>query len=252
MRRLSGTSITNVALIAFAISAGYPAPATAADQPTQFDGRILKPYANSWKYDVILPDGTRRAQGIWTDQVLPCARNGKDVLCRVQGTVLINGLASTVVNAFDPATMLPITDQQTLKGGGLQKRSFVGGSIQSTRTWSVGRAPVSSVTPVSGALYDYYGGMYALLFATAPLKEGYSSSFMSIDEFTDDPVRVDFKVVGRERVSAGSSGVVNAWKVTAVRPGQYSLTGWVIQHPPYVIRLVILLPDKRLYDWTMV
>jgi hypothetical protein len=252
MRRLSGISIKRVALIGIAISAGHPMPATAADQPAQFDGRNLKPYANSWKYDVILPDGTRRPQGIWTDQVLPCSRNGKDVLCRVQGTVLINGSASTVVNAFDPATMLPISDQRTLKGGGLQKRSFSIGSVQSTRTPAGGKDPVSSVTPVSGAIYDYYGGMYALLLATAPLREGYSSSFTSIDEFTDDPIQVDFKVVGRERVSAGSSGFVNAWKVLANRPGQYSLTGWVIQRPPYVIRLVILLPDKRVYDWTMV
>ena len=94
--------------------------------------------------------------------------------------------------------------------------------------------------------------MYALLFSAAPLRAGYRAKFSSIDEFDDKPVPVEFVVVGREKVPAGARGSIETWKVASSRAGQYDLVAWVSDQPPYVIRLNIILPDKRLYDWTMI
>lgn len=218
--------------------------------PITFNGTILKPYQNAWHYTVTLPDGSTRPQGIWTDELIRTNRDSRDVFVRVQGTVLVNGRTTSVVNVFDPGTLRPISDQQTLKDGGLQKRTFLEASISSTRPGANG-APAASMKSLPSPIYDYYGGMYALLLATAPLRPGLTATFTSIDEFSDDPIPVEFHVVGREPVRAGAKGFVNAWKVAAKRPGQYDLTAWVVQQPPYVIRLNVLTPDKRLYDWSM-
>jgi len=217
----------------------------------RFDGSRLKPYVNAWRYAVTLPDGSVRPQGIWTDELLRTNKDGKDVFVRTQGTVLVNGTTSTVVNVFDPVTLRPISDQQTLKGGGLQKRTFRPSEVEAARTETPGAPEKKTVTPSSAPFFDYYGGMYALLLSTAPLREGYEASFSSIDEFEDKPIEVNFKVLGRDRVPAGARGSIETWKVASSRPGQYDLVAWVTDRPPYVIRLNIMTPDKRLYDWTM-
>ena len=54
------------------------------------------------------------------------------------------------------------------------------------------------------------------------------------------------------QVPAGARGSIGTWKVASSRAGQYDLVAWVSDQPPYVIRLNIILPDKRLYDWTMI
>ena len=227
------------------------AESVSAANPVSFDGKILKPYQNAWNYTVTLPDGLAHPQGIWTDQLIKTKRDSRDVFVRIQGTVLVNGRTTSVINVFDPNTLRPISDQQSLKDGGVQKRTFLEASISSTRP-DTGGVPAVSTKSLPSPIYDYYGGMYALLLATAPLRGGLSGSFTSIDEFSDDPVSVEFHVVGRETVRAGvSGGLVKAWKITAERPGQYDLTAWVVQKPPYVIRLNILTPDKKLYDWSM-
>jgi len=237
--------------VAFAI---LPAPSVVADPftPARFEGSKLRPYVNAWRYDVTLPDGSVHPQGIWTDQLIRTKQGGRDVLVRTQGTVLVNGKTAIVMNTFDPLTLAPISDRQTLKGGGMQERAFRTHEIEARRTETAGAAEKVTISPFTGALYDYYGGMYALLLSTAPLKKGYEASFSSIDEFEDTPVRVDFKVLGRERVPAGSRGSIETWKVGSNRPGQYDLIAWVSDRPPYVIRLNILTADKKLYDWTMI
>lgn len=238
-------------LLAFLAGSTTPLSAAGSIRQATFDGSRLKPYVNAWRYDVTLPDGTVHPQGIWTDQLVRTKKDGKDVFIRTQGTVLVTGTTASVVNVFDPATLRPISDQQTLKGGGLQKRTFAAGEIRASRSETAGAAEKVTSTPIASTFYDYYGGMYALLLSTAPLEDGYQASFSSIDEFEDKPIGVDFKVLGRERVTAGSSGTVETWKIASSRPGQYDLVAWVADQPPYVIRLNILTPDKKLYDWTM-
>jgi hypothetical protein len=238
---------------AAAIAATLPQATYAGALPqADFDGSKLRPYVNAWRYDATMPDGTLRPQGIWTDQLMRTKKDGKDVFVRIQGTVYVNGKSSSVINLFDPKTLAPISDQQTTMDGGLQKRAFRANEVETHLTGKGGGPDKVTVTPTPGALYDYYGGMYALLLATAPLKEGYQASFSSIDEFEDKPVPVDFKVVGREKAPAGAHGSIEAWKIASSRAGQYDLVAWVTDQPPYVIRLNIILPDKRFYDWTMI
>jgi len=246
MRQLASCRLATILIVGLAATRALGQPVTAT-----FDGSHLQPYVNAWRYMVTLPDGSVHPQGIWTDQLIRTQKDGKDVFVRTQGTVLVNGTTSTVVNVFDPKTLLPISDQQTLKGGGLQKRSFHSGEVEAHRTETPTAAEKRSVTALPGSFYDYYGGMYAFLLATAPLTPRYHGHFTSIDEFEDKPVDVDFSVVGRERAPAGPRGSIETWKIVSSRPGQYDLVAWVTDQPPYVIRLNIILPDKRVFDWTM-
>jgi len=242
-------NLARLLAIAGAIAgAAGPAPAADPSRPIHVgdgtaDGSRLRPYDNAWLFSVVLPGGGTRAQGIWSDHMDAVDLNGRHILRRVQGMTYVNGVSQSIINIFDPATCAPITSEGRGRDGRLFRRTFEGSHVTTER-------PAQDSTPASTAaltapepVFDFYGGMYGLLLSCFPLDVGYSGTFTAVDEFRDVATPVSFSVVRRERIRAGSRGEVDTLVTVVDTPGQYTETFWLARDAPYIIRLVITVPD---------
>ena len=237
-----------LAAIALVASAAGAAPAPSPPRAIHVgdgtaDGSRLRPYDNAWLLSVTLPDGRIRPQGIWSDHMEAGELNGRHILRRIQGMTYVNGVSQSTVNVFDSATCAPITTEGRGRDGKVFRRTFDGSHIVTER-------PSQDITPASTAaltapepVFDFYGGMYGLLLSCFPLDVGYSGTFTAVDEFRDVATPVSFSVVRRERVRAGARGEVDTLVAVVDTPGQYTETFWLARQAPYIIRLVITVPD---------
>ncbi len=256
--RLSGWR-TAVAAAGFAAFLGFGGPAAAQSATTiavgdgTADGSFLQPYSNAWLYSVTLPDGRVAHQGVWTDLLEPTKVDGRPALLRVQGMVNLKGGTKVTLNVFDPKTMQALSSLNSGPNGSMLKREFKGGHVTSTLTAASGEAKVSEFD-LPGPVFDFNGGMYGMILAAMPLKEGLSGTFPTVAEYDDKPMVDTFKVLRREEVSAGSRGKVMAWVVESERPGQYRMTFWLTKTAPYIIRLVYETPQPKspVYSWDMI
>ncbi len=242
-------------IAAFALSLIAIAGTARPQQPSFAtpNGAVLRPYENAWLMTVRGADGVVHPQGIWSDHVQYHDVGERHLLMRVQGMTYINGRSSTTINVFDPATMLPVSSVEHGADGKTLSRDFAGAHVSATRVDAPGAAPVTSEADLPAAPYDYFGGMWGLLLATMPLRPGFDGAFPSIDEFADAPAQASYHVVGREMVQAGSHGRVQAWRVRADQPGNYRMTFWLLQSPPYVIALEYVDEHSaRVTRWDMI
>jgi hypothetical protein len=241
----------------FMLAAGMQASAQTPPTPTlpmpTPDGSILRPYDNAWLFSGRMPGGEVHPQGIWSDHMQFRDVGGRHVLSRVQGMTWGTGASSSVVNVFDPQTMLPISSQTRGPDGKTIRRTFEAGHVTSVHIAQPGAPEITNTFALDGPTYDFYGGMYGLLLATFPLHSGAAGAFKSVEEFDDSVVTATYEVVGRERRSAGSRGQVQTWRVQANRPGQYNMTFWLSQTPPYIIKLELVNEgDPRVLSWDMI
>src|SRR5437868_3867365 len=102
--------------------------AVAADAPpAKFDGSIIHPYTNAWKFSVTPPDGITREQGIWSDQVEAVTFNGRKAMQRTQvAKYNKKNIEITTVNVFDPKTMQPLRMDWKKDEGNYNHRVFNG------------------------------------------------------------------------------------------------------------------------------
>jgi hypothetical protein len=93
-------------------------------------------------------------------------------------------------------------------------------------------------------IFDYNGGMYGVLLAALPLKEGYKATLPTLSEDRDELDRVTVTVGKQELVDAGPGKQVLAWRVDT--DGNYANQShsifWITKDPPYVIKLVTVIP----------
>jgi hypothetical protein len=228
-----------VARIAIASSAdpGVLVPGDAA-----VDGSFLQPYTNAWLYTARMANGETKPQGLWTDQLRFVQRDGRRLLQRVQGTVYVNGLTTSVVNVFDPKTMAPVESQLHGIDGSLLKRDFAGGHVVTTKALKTGAAEERSEIDLVPAPFDFSGGMYGLLIAALPLQTNQDIRLSDIDEFENKARDADVHIGKQEWVMAGRRGRVKAWVATS-SSADYKMVFWLTRQPPYIIRL-----DMHKYD----
>ena len=93
-------------------------------------------------------------------------------------------------------------------------------------------------------VFDYTGGMYGVLLAALPLHEGLTTTIPTLSEDRDEPDRVLVKVGKQELVDAGPGKQVSAWRVDTEEnnANQSHSIFWVTKDPPYVIKLVTVIP----------
>jgi hypothetical protein len=241
-------NIATLLLVASMAGAAAAAPTTSPPRSIHVgdgtaDGSRVRPYDNAFLLSVALADGRARPQGIWSDHVEAGDRNGRHILRRVQGMTYINGVTQSSVNIFDTATCAPITTEARGRDGKIFRRTFDGSHITTERP-AQDSAPASTGSLTAPeSVFDFFGGMYGLLLSCFPLDVGYSGTFMAVDEFRDVAAPVSFSVVRRERIRAGSRGEVDTLVAVVDTPGQYTETFWLAREAPYVIRLVITVPD---------
>jgi len=226
-------------------SANDTAPVKVTVGDASVNGAKLQPYKNAWGMTVIKPDGTVLPDvGVWEDSLEVVNLNGRECFQRTQvARYKRNGevvATTTTINVFDRKTMAPISRSFGRHGGpaGDRKQAITfGKDSMKVDTTVNGKSEVRDVPATSA--FDFYGGLYAVLWVTLPLKNGYLATLPSYSEDEDHPEKVSwvtFQVTGSETIEAGARGKVQAWVVNC-DSDIGNLKYWVSEESPYIIRM---------------
>ncbi len=226
------------------------------------DGRVkgagLHPYANQWRVEVRNSHGKLLGLSAkWTDELRIVDIDSTKCLQRTQRAVFSKdgkevGTTETV-NVFDRNTMAPrsrhFAKHAVTPGQEEETRVEIAGrSVHWTRT--AGGKSEDEMADLPEPVFDFYGGLYGLLFAALPLERGLSVEFPSLAEDGPRPTSVAMTVTGEEEMDAGHLGRRHAWIVesdTALGPMKL----WISEEAPYILRLVYTAKDNGL-TWTYI
>jgi hypothetical protein len=246
-----------LALAVFALLPGvlHAQPAPAAPEVIKVgdatvDGSLLKPYKNAWKVVYAFPGKEPFLAGTWTDELAGVDVNGRHLLKRTQMADYAKyNIVSTYVNVFDPKTMAPVSQDFTRSDTGeWAHRDFESTRVKYRRGNSANAANAQSgQIDLKEPVFDYNGGMYGVLLAALPLKEGFKASLPTLSEDRDELERVTVTVGKQELVESGPGKQVMAWPVDteANYDNKSHSIFWVIKDAPYVIKLVTVIPAGR-------
>jgi hypothetical protein len=216
------------------------------------DGSFLVPYNNAWFYSVRFSDGRELPEGIWSDHLQWTTVNGRRVMLRVQGVTFISGASNVIMNVFSPETLAPISSETHNVDGSVFKRTFDGAHITSVSLAGSKDTKPPAVSVLPHPVYDFNGGMYGILMASLPLREGLRGTLPAIADGDDKLTSEPFEVLRQEDVEAGARGKVKAWVVESARPGDYTMKFWVTKTAPYIIKLVMTdTTHGRVLTWDM-
>ena len=237
------------------MAAQQAAPVEVHVGDSMVDGSVLKPYKNQWQVSVTTPAGKQNPDAaLWTDQLEFVKVDGRECLQRTQvATFKKNGEMvgkTTTVNIFNPKTLAPVSRSFTrhVEKSGTDESThieFHGRELHFEHAGD-GKTDTEDVKLETPA-FDFYGGLYGLLFSAMPLKIGFSATLPSIDEDAPTVSQVTLKVTGEDSVDAGPQGKVKTWVVEAdsnLGPMKF----WLSKDAPYIIRLEYTAKDNG-YVW---
>ena len=241
-------------------SGAIAGPVTVMPGDPSVDGSFIKGYANKWKLVGRGPDGSVVEMGTWTDSARIDTIDGREVILRRQAWVHDLG-AEGYYNVVDHKTLAPILSQYT-NAGGIYRRVEFSPDGRAVR-YQHSPMPLSDGKPfrmsapmqqgelkLAGSYFDFNSGMFGLLVAGFPLREGYSARFPVFRSYDPkaEPAWVDFEVKGKEEVAAGPGKTVEAWLVIAHSPDTDEvMTFDLVKEPPYIIQLRQAWEGR---DWT--
>jgi hypothetical protein len=242
--------------VVLAQSAPSMAPPVVRVGDPSVEGAFLKPYKNAWKVVYEFPGKEPFLVGTWSDELAPVEVNGLHLLKRTQlADYAKYHVVSTYVNVFDPKTMSPISmDFKRNDTGEWAHRDFDKSRVKYQRSDPSDMARTQAgQLELKEAIFDYNGGMYGVLLAALPLKEGYTATLPTLSEDRDELERVVVRVGKQELVDAGPGKQVLAWRIET--EGKYANQShsifWVTKDPPYVIKLVTIIPTGNWVTVTM-
>lgn len=214
------------------------------------DASFIRPYKNLWKLTYTKPTGESMDAATWSDEVEEITIESRRLFKRTQVAKYKNGGSSTLINVFDAKTFAPVSRDFRRKNGMFNHIDFASGSISFQRADAPGTDIKQGTVKLDRPVYDFYGGLYGLLIAAFPLKSGYSATFPSLDEDTDNIRPATFKVLREEMVEAGPGKQVKAWVVECEDDGM--MTFWLTKEAPYVIRLVYVNRQGIISTYSMI
>ena len=227
---------------------GTPTPEKVRLGAAIVDGSFLKPYKNVWKVVYAFPGKEPFLVGTWSDELSMVEIDGRHLMKRTQiANYAKYNITSTNVNVFDPKTMTPIYDEFRRSDLGEDlHRDFDGTTVKVRRLNSApGSKPEIKELKVDEPVFDYYGGMYALLLSAFPLKEGFTATIPAFAEDRDEFESATFIVRKEEMVEAGPGKQVMAWPVELDQPNRDHLIFWISKESPYVIKFVNIIPSGK-------
>jgi len=255
-------------LAATVVAASLTTPPVTADEQTvkvgdsAVDGSFIQPYSNQWKLVGKGADGSVVEMGIWIDRAALGEIAGRKVIRRRQLWIHDKG-AEGYFNVVDAKTLAPIISQYTNAAGlyyrveydaaGTRMRyqrspqpSGDPGPLKFDSAAAMEQGEVKTEAPY----FDFNSGMFGLLIAGFPLREGYSARFPVFRSFEPaaEPAWIDFQVTGRETVPAGPGKTVEAWRVLVHSPAtDETMIFDITKEAPYIIRLQQAWMER---DWT--
>ena len=198
------------------------------------DGSFIHGVSNAWKMTGTTPGGQRRDGGIWKDRIQVVDRNGRAVIVRTQVDGGPEG-TTTFITETDRQSMMPIRAEVTTPA--LHRvLTFQSDRVHSALTLP-GRPAQEKDVAIAQPVFDFNGGLFGLLVAGFPLKEGFSATFPIFDP-RSGVAWARYDVVGRERVPSGKGRTTEAWIVEVQDPVRVARMLFALtKEPPYVIRL---------------
>jgi hypothetical protein len=225
-----------------------PAVLTVGD--ANIDGSFLKPYKNAWKVVYAFPGKEPFLVGTWTDELAAVEINGRHLIKRTQMADYAKyNVVTTYINVFEPKTMAPISmDFKRSDTGEWAHRDFENARVKYRRGSSDDPAKTQiGQLDLKEPIFDYNGGMYGVLLAALPLREGLEARFPALSEDRDELDWITVSVGKQELVDAGPGKQVMAWPVDT--EGNYANKShsifWVSKEAPYVIKLVTTIPTGK-------
>jgi hypothetical protein len=156
---------------------------------------------------------------------------------------------TTYVNVFDPKTMAPVyMDFKRSDTGEWAHRDF-DKAVVKYRRGTAGNDTKNQAGQIElkESVFDYNGGMYGILLAALPLKEGLKATFPTLSEDHDELDWITVTVGKQELTDAGPGKQVMAWPIDT--EGNYANKShsifWVTKEAPYVIKLVTTIPTGK-------
>jgi len=222
-------------------------------------GETLKPFTNKWGMKLIKSDGSIvQDGGFWTDELEAVEINGRPCWRRTQRATFkkSNGeVAATnkTVNVFDRKTLEPVTREFELHSVGGEDTSVkisFSSSLMKVENTQKGKTEVKELATTPA--FDFYGGVYAVLWVALPLRPGFTATFPSYteDENPEKVTLVTYEITGREKVEAGRLGKVEAWVVESDTMIGF-LKYWISEEAPYIIRMDYKAKDGTTWLLTM-
>ena len=206
----------------------------------------FQPYVNAWTMSYRGDDGTDSGGRRWEDRMDTTTWHGRPAMRReqIEHRIVPVGGFQRITNVFDPVTLEPLMSEFRQRIGIFTRWEYglhVVRQIQGRRNASGGIDSTIEEFHLDRSFLDYYGGMYAMILAAQPLSLGKSGSFPALLA-PDTVVDVPYRVLGREAVRGVNGSLTPAFKVSvgiASGPGSGNgmFTAWVIDRPPYVLRL---------------
>ncbi len=213
-------------------------------------GAVILPYTNAWMMSFHGDTGAAPPPALWEDRMDTVTWKGRRALQRTQVEHIKRPTGEATIrylNVFVPNTLEPLLTERR-RGDGVFERAEYDGmrvhEVHSVPGWNAARLTAgpphdSTVRDfvVGRKFLDFYGGMYAVVMAGRPLKEGTSGTFDAL--MGDSVVAVRYRVEGREAVRGVGGRPTQATRVQLGSPGDAggSYTAWISDAPPYVLRL---------------
>lgn len=220
---------------------------------TRVSGDRIQPYTAHWQMYHRTPDGTERIVGLWLDTMEVVTVDGQTLLRRSQVALDTAGKpVSRQVHLVDRETLAPVRSH--FSAGGNIKHIDFGEETADGFVLAGEEKPILSFqAPVNGTTFDFEiaGTLLVgfairtseqLTFETYDLRPTSSGANGFPNGFTLVTQSVDLTSVGVETVQAGQRGDVEAIRVVVER-GRGTLTFWVSDAPPYIIRLTSESPN---------
>jgi hypothetical protein len=211
------------------------------------DGRFLRPYTNQWRLSYRKADGSVIDAGTTTDELVSMTIEGKACYKRTQITTYkARPVTTRVENVFDARTLAPVSLDFWMNDEHVNHRQFNGTTV-TTRN----REKEAKTAELDRVPYDFFGGMYGLLAAALPLRQGYVASLPAIDEESSELHDVRLETVGREQIASVGGKKVEAWVVSA-ETYQGPMRFWLTRTPPYVLKLTWQTPQGVVAVYEMI
>jgi len=212
------------------------------------DGLFLKPYKNVWKIVYGFPGKEPFLVGTWSDELSEIEVNGRHLLKRTQvANYAKYNIITENINVFDPKTMAPVSMEfKRSDTAEWVHRDFDGSNVNFRRRKSANETKVETgQLKMTEPVFDYHGGMYGLLLASFPLKEGFAATIPTLSEDRDEFEWTTFTVGKQEMVDAGPGKQVMAWPIQIDEADHDHSIFWVSKEAPYVIKLVNIIPKGK-------
>jgi hypothetical protein len=211
------------------------------------DGSFLKPYKNVWKIVYEFPGKEPFLVGTWSDELSEVELAGRHLLKRRQlANYAKYNIITENINVFDPNTMAPVyTEFKRSDTGEWVHRDFEGPVVKYSKKASEKGEVKKGELRMEQPVFDYHGGMYGVLLAAFGLKEGAVFTIPTLSEDRDEFEWTTFTVRKQEMVDAGPGKQVMAWPIEIDEVDHDHSIFWISKEPPYVIKLVNIIPKGR-------